>query len=393
LGYAADFVEVVESLVPAWRSGGKFKLITNAGGLNPSGCARACAKILRDAGLTAMKIGMVSGDDVLRLIRQSPGEFPHLESGRKMDSSDHLVSANAYLGAAPIVDAINRGADIVITGRVADPSLTVAPCIAHFGWSMDRFDALAGATVAGHLIECGTQVTGGISTNWLDLHNHDIGFPVVEICSDGSCVVTKPGDTGGEVSQPVVKEQLLYELGDPARYLSPDVTASFLSLRVEDAGKDRVRVRGASGQAPPPTYKVSATLRRGFRASATLTIAGRDAVAKARRCGEVIHDQLLAEMREPEQFLIECLGSGDVAPGVLERRTDLMETVLRISVRDPERAVIERFARLVVPMVTAGPQGTTGYFEGRPPVREVFEYWPCLIPRDQVHPTVEIIEV
>ena len=212
-GYANDFVEVVTSLIPAWKSGGKFRVVTNAGGLNPRGCANACARILRDAGLSKMKIGIVTGDDVL----------PLLQTSQSIDADilARMTTANAYLGAMPIADALHQGADIVITGRVADPSLTVGPCIAHFGWKDDEFDRLAGATVAGHLIECGTQVTGGICTDWLKLDTNNIGFPIVEIAEDGSCVVTKPPNTGGAVNEWTVKEQLLYELGDPSELSEP----------------------------------------------------------------------------------------------------------------------------------------------------------------------------
>ncbi|MDB5354329.1 MAG: hypothetical protein JWN24_782, partial [Phycisphaerales bacterium] len=292
-------------------------------------------------------------------------------------------------------EALTRGADIVVTGRVADPSLTVGPCIAHFGWRAEEYDRLAGATVAGHLIECGTQVTGGISTDWLDLPGGpDIGYPIVEVSADGSCVVTKPPATGGRVSERTVKEQLLYEIGDPSNYLSPDAAVSFLTLRVKDEGNDRVRVSGATGRHAPDTYKVSATYRAGFRAAGTLTIFGRDAVAKARRCGEIVLARLRAAGCEPERFNAECLGAGDVAPGVVKIETnELCEVVLRLSAADARREVVERFTREIAPLVTTGPQGTTGYAEGRPPVREVFGYWPTLIPRGRVRPRVEVFTI
>ncbi len=212
--------------------------------------------------------------------------------------------------------ALRLGADMVITGRVADPSLTVGPCLAHFGWQEDDFDRLAGATVAGHLIECGTQVTGGISTDWLDLQTENIGYPIAEIAEDGSCIISKPAGTGGAVNEQIVKEQLLYELGDPANYLSPDVRVSFLTLKVDDLGEDRVRVSGANGFGPPQTLKVSATMRAGFRASGMLTIVGRNAVAKARRAAAAIEARLKsAKACRSRQFRAEILGS----PGSLPR--------------------------------------------------------------------------
>jgi hypothetical protein len=398
-GYAKDFVEVVASLVPFWRQGRKLRVVTNAGGLNPTACASACAKVLREAGCAAMRIGIVSGDDVLPALKAAAerrdSAFGHLESGAALSEiASSLVTANAYLGAAPVAEALARGADLVVTGRVADPSLTVGPCLHHFGWSSDDYGRIAGVTVAGHLIECGTQVTGGISTDWVDLPSPaDIGFPIAEVAADGSCVITKPPGTGGRVNQAIVKEQLLYEIGDPANYLSPDATVSFLTLQLSDDGPDRVRVAGASGRAPPGTYKVSATYRAGFRASGTLTVFGRDAAAKARRCGEIVLRRLAEVGCEPGQSLVECLGAGDVVPGVVGPGHDPPEAVLRISVADARREVVERFTRELAPLITSGPQGVTGYADGRPAVREVFGYWPTLIDRAAVRPRVEIIEV
>ncbi|HSV14585.1 MAG TPA: acyclic terpene utilization AtuA family protein [Tepidisphaeraceae bacterium] len=394
-GYARDFLDVVESLIPLWNSGHRVRIVTNAGGLNPAGCAAACAELLKRAGCGGVKIGVVSGDDVLGQLRADAQAFRHLETGDAPDSvASRLVTANAYLGAAPIVGAILAGAAIVITGRVADPSLTVAPCIAHFGWSNDDYASIAGATVAGHLIECGTQVTGGISTDWLDVPDAaNIGFPIAEVAADGSCVIAKPPGTGGRVSEQTIKEQLLYEIGDPARYLSPDATVSFLTLRVSDEGNDRVRVSGATGSAPPATYKVSATFRAGFRASGTLTVFGRDAVAKAKRCGVIVLQRLKDRGCSPRQSWVECLGAGAVAPGVLPaHRAGATETVLRITVADDGRDVVERFTRELMPLISAGPQGITGYAEGRPVVREVFGYWPTLIARQRVQPRVEMID-
>jgi hypothetical protein len=381
LGYARDFLDVIRSLAPVWKSGRKLRLIANAGGLNPRGCAQACANILRESGCMRLKLGVVSGDDVLEHVRT------------RTDAPAPLVTANAYLGAAPIVEAIQQGADIIITGRVADPSLAVAPCIAHFGWRNDDYDRLAGATVAGHLIECGTQVTGGISTDWLTVPDPaNIGFPVVEMSPDGSCVVSKPTGTGGCVNLRTVKEQLVYEIGDPGSYLSPDATVSFLSVRLDELGGDFVRVSGASGRAPPATYKVSATYRAGYRASGMIAVTGRDATAKARRAGDVVLERLRRAGVAPRRSLVECMGAGDIVP-VHPPRNDLNEVMLRISVADERREVVEKFTREIVPLVTSGPAGTTGYFDGRPSVREVFGYWPISIERQHVRPVVEILNV
>lgn len=398
-GYARDFLDVVRSLIPLWREGSKVKVITNAGGLNPVACARACIDVLRESHCTGMRVGFVTGDDVLPAIRDTRhAALPllrNLETGEPISTvQESLVTANAYLGAGPIVEALGQGASVVITGRVADPSLTVAPCVHHFGWSWTDYDRIAGATVAGHLIECGTQVTGGIATDWLALPDlTHIGFPIAEVAEDGSCVVTKPAATGGRIDVHTVKEQLLYEIGDPADYLSPDATVSFLGLRVEEVGANRVRVRGAAGSPPPATYKVSATYRDGYRASGMLTIFGRDAVAKARRCGEIVVQRTREAGYELRHTLIECLGTGAATAGVVKSpHEDLLETVLRVTVADPSRQAVERFTREWAPLITSGPQGTTGYAAGRPKVQPVFAYSPCLADRAWVRPVVEIME-
>jgi len=386
-GYARDFLHVVRSLVPFWREGRRLRIVTNAGGLNPRQCARECIRILREGASPELMVAAVSGDDVLPTILEDleryprQGLFPHLESGESIRSiQDRLVTANAYLGAAPIVEALQRGADVVITGRVADPSLTVAPCVAHFGWKPDDYDRLAGATVAGHLIECGTQVTGGNWTNWLEIPDAaNIGFPIAEVSADGSCVIGKPIGTGGCVNAQTVKEQLLYEIGDPGRYLSPDATVSFLTLNVNDLQNNRVSVAGATGGPPPATYKVSATYRAGYRAAGMLTIIGQDAAEKGRRCGAIILERLRQAGAEPRRTNVECLGGGGA------------EVVLRVSVADDRREIVERFTRELAPLITGGPPGVTGYAEGRPVVHEVFGYWPTTIERSRAHRVVEMV--
>ncbi len=393
--YARDFVEVLRSLVPFYQAGGKTKIVTNAGGLDPPACARACAEVLRATNLAHLRLATVTGDDVLPALRADPAAFANLETAAPLSSvAPRLVTANAYLGAGPIAEALHAGADIVITGRVADPSLTVGPCRAHFGWGETDYDRLAGATVAGHLIECGTQACGGFSTDWLDLpDNHDIGFPVVEISADGSCVVTKPAGTGGAVTVPTVKEQLLYEIGNPGNYLSPDVTVSFLTLHVDQFSENRVRVSGATGRAPTGAYKVSATYRDGYKAHGLLTIFGNDAVKKARYAGEGILRRLAARGCVYRETLIECLGTGASVRGLASRMSDthLVETVLRVSVAADTKEPVERFTREIAPLVTCGPQGVTGYATGRPKILPIFGYWPCLIDRAAVRPTMALL--
>ena len=394
-GYAQDFIAVVRSLVKFWREGGRTRLVTNAGGLDPLACAAAVRAELVAAGLADRKVAVVSGDDVLGTLRSSAADFPNLETGTGLATvAERLVTANAYLGAEGIASALRAGADIVITGRVADPSLTVGPCLAHFDWATADYDRLAGATVAGHLIECGPQVCGGIATDWLELpDNHAIGFPFVEVSADGSCVVTKPAGTGGAVTLRTVKEQLLYEIGDPGCYLSPDVSVSFLTLKVEAIAENRVRVSGATGRAPPSTYKVSATYRDGYKAHGMLTVFGHDAVKKARHAGEGLIRRLQDDGCVYREHLIECLGTGASVRGIASRVSDthLIETVLRVSVAADAKEPVERFTREIAPLVTCGPQGVTGYASGRPKVMPIFGYWPCLIDRSLVQSTFKLL--
>jgi hypothetical protein len=397
-GWPRDVVEVVRSLIPYWQSGGRCRLITNGGGLNPLACAQACQQVLLAAGCGDRVIAIVAGDDVLETLRGETDDAPlrrNLDTNQPLSAvREQLVTANAYLGAQPVAAALAHGADLVITGRVADPSLTVAACAHFHGWAWDDWPRLAGATVAGHLIECGAQVTGGISTDWLDVPDvARIGFPIVEVADDASFVVTKPRGSGGCVTAQTVKEQLVYEIGDPGAYLSPDVTVSFLSLHVAEDAEDRVRVSGAIGGPAPSTYKVSATYRGGYRAAGELTIYGVDAVAKARRAGYAVLERLRHDGTTFRESVVECLGTGECDPRgpSLDWSDRLIETVLRIAVADDSRENVERFSREMMPLITAGPPGTTGYAAGRPSVQPIFRYWPCLMERNRITPRVAVL--
>jgi hypothetical protein len=395
LGYARDFVDVVASLIPFWKQGQKFRVITNAGGLNPEGCAKACLQVLHKSGLREKKIAIVLGDNVLDHLKSDAHNplFSNLDTLEPLTGVENqLTTATAYLGAAPIVEALSKGADIVITGRCADPSLTVGACAYHHGWRWNQYRELAGATIAGHLIECGTQVTGGISTNWLALPEKSFpGFPVAEVDETGRCVITKPRNTDGAVNEQTVKEQLLYEIEDPDNYRSPDVDVSFLSLNLESDGKDRICVTGAVGKPPSDTVKVSATYRHGFKAEGMLTVVGEDCVLKAKICGEILLARIQCAGFDLEKTLVECLGSGDATLGVMGLNNDLNECVLRVAVKDHRKEAVERFAKEVASLVSSGPQGITGYTSGRPKVRPVFGFWPCLLRKADINVRVKVM--
>ncbi len=306
LGYAADFLNVLEHLCPILQSQPRLKIVTNAGGMNPASCAAKARALLDRAGLGARRVAIVTGDDLLphldRLLSEKGQPFANLDTGRPLtDVRSQVVSANAYVGSPPIANALAQGASVVITGRVADAALTVGPAAHAFGWAWDDWDRLAAGTVAGHLLECGAQATGGLWCNWHQTDLAAVGYPLAEIDPDGSFTLTKPVGTGGVVNLETVSEQLLYEVGDPAAYLTPDVTADFTSVTLAEQGPDRVRLTGARGRPAPAAYKVSIAYRDGFMASGTLVIAGPGAADKGRRCGEILLERLRRVGIEPAQ--------------------------------------------------------------------------------------------
>ena len=392
-GFVADFPETLERLGPTLRDRAEFRVVTNAGGLNPSGLAARLAESV-DADLP---IGIVSGDDLLGRI---PGwladgiTFDHMETGRPIaDVADRLVCANAYLGARPIAEALGGGARVVVTGRVADASLTLGPAAHAFGWAWDDWPRLAGASVAGHLIECGAQATGGLWHRWADLGDlAGIGYPIAEVDADGSCVLTKPAGSGGLVSVANVAEQLLYEIGDPASYKTPDVDVDLTSVRLEEAGPDRVSATGATGGPAPETLKVSAIYRDGWSASGMLAVVGRDAESKARASGRIALERTRRAGFDLAESLIEVLGAGDVTGGCVRPESPPFEVVLRVSVRDPRREAVARFCKELAPLITNGPPGLAGYASGRPSPRPAFGYWPTLVPWGLLTPKVEVRE-
>jgi hypothetical protein len=392
-GFATDFLDVLERLCPIIKKQPGLRIVTNAGGMNPAACAARARSILDNAGIREWKIAVVDGDDLMPRLDQliSEGQkFSNLDTGSPLSEvRDRVVSANAYLGARPIADALQRGASLVITGRVADASLTLGPAVHELGWSWDDWDRLAAGTVAGHLIECGAQATGGLWCNWQEAPDlAGVGYPVAEIDRDGGFRISKPPQTGGAVNVETVAEQLLYEVGDPAAYLTPDVTADFTSVTLTQNAPDEVLIENAHGKPATDSYKVSIAYRDGFMANGSLVIFGPHAPAKARACGAMVLQRLRRAGVELEHTNVECLGAGDCVPGVVTAESEPPEVVLRISARDSRRAAVERFTKEFAPLVTSGPPGVTGYATGRPGVREVFAYWPALVAKSAVESRV-----
>ncbi len=390
-GFVTDLPPLLARLAPALRDRPGLTIVTNGGGLNPEACAAACASVVDPA----LPIAVVEGDDLLDHL---PGwiadgaTFPHLETGQPIAAiANRLVCANAYLGARPIAEALRRGARLVLTGRVADASLTLGPAVAHFGWAWDDWDRLAGASVAGHLIECGAQATGGLWHDWEHVPDlAGIGYPIAELAADGSCTLTRPDGSGGLVTVGNVAEQLVYEIGDPAAYRTPDLDVDLTTVALAQSGPDRVAVTGAIGRPPTDQYKVSAVYRDGWAATGLLAVTGRQAEAKARAAGAIVLERVRRAGFELDRSLVEVLGAGDVVRGTVRPAAPPFEVVLRISVRDPRREAVARFCRELAPLITAGPPGLAGYATGRPEPRPAFGYWPTLIPKSLINPGVTV---
>ena len=393
LGYATDFVAVTMKAILKDVVAQGIRVISNAGGVNPQACAQAIAALAAEQGL-ALKIAVVQGDDVMALVPQLRAEgVTELQSGALLPA--RLLTANAYLGALPVSQALAAGAQVVITGRCVDSAVTLGALMHEFGWGTGDYDRLAQGSLAGHIIECGCQATGGLHTDWESVPDWaHIGYPIVECHPDGSFVATKPPGTGGLVAPAVIAEQMLYEIGDPRRYLLPDVTCDFSGVTLEPAGEHRVRVSGAHGLPPGPEYKVSATYMDGFRCSAQLTIVGHDAARKARRTGEAILErtrELFAQqgLGDFSRTLVEVLGSEEGNFGPQARTAAVREAVLRVAVMHPQKAALELFAREIAPAGTSWSPGTTGA-DGRPKPSPAIKQFAFLLDKRRVKPEVLI---
>ena len=395
-GYARDFVEVVTELLPDIKEKG-FTIVSNAGGVNPLGCRDAILANARERGIEGITIAVVTGDDLLddldNLLADGI-ELKHMETGEPLAPvRDQMVSANAYLGAGPIVEALRQGADVVITGRTTDTGLTLAPMIHEFGWDRADWDKMAAGTVAGHILECGAQSSGGNFTDWQTVPDlARIGFPIVEARADGTFTVTKHEGTGGLVSRQTVAEQLLYEIGDPKDYITPDCIADFTSIHLDAEGENRVRVHGITGEPDTEFYKVSAAYSDGWKASSTLVYAWPDAAKKARAAADILKQRLDALDLHFDEYRSELIGLNALSEtDAGDREADLDEVMLRVSVRSGDKDAVEQFGREIAPLILTGPSAVTGFAGGRPKPSEVIAYWPALIPKARVHPEVTVV--
>jgi Acyclic terpene utilisation family protein AtuA len=392
LGYARDFPPLIGRIAKKLKERG-IKVVANAGGVHPVACAQAVLKAA-----PGLKIAVVLGDDVLPRIDEflaKGHQLRNIDTGEPLATiRDRILSANAYIGAFPLAEALATGADVVISGRCADAALVLAPMIHRFGWQPEDWDKLASGIVAGHIIECGGQCTGGnCQAGWENIPDlANIGYPIVEMEPDGGFAVTKHPGTGGRIDSHVIKEQLLYEIGDPRAYMTPDVIADFTSFQLEDTGPDRVRVSGARGRPRPPMLKVSISYHAGWKASGALVYSWPQAFEKAQATDRITRQRLEQIGLKFDEIHTEFFGVNGLHGPAAHPPADPPEVQVRISVRGQDKRAVDRFTREMIPLVLTGPPGGTGYGAGRPEVHQVVAYWPALIAREEISTRIEVIE-
>ncbi|HJZ69133.1 MAG TPA: acyclic terpene utilization AtuA family protein [Blastocatellia bacterium] len=398
-GYARDFVDLIAEIVPDLVER-KIKVVANAGGVNPEACRDAVVEVTRRKGFGGkIKIGIITGDDIMDRLDDFVArgvELKNLDTGEPLASvRSRVQSANVYFGGRPIADALGKGGQIIIAGRVTDTGLSLGPMIHEFGWASDDWNKLAAGTIAGHTVECGAQCTGGnCLVDWDTIPNMaDIGYPIIEAQPDGTFVVTKHEGTGGRITVPSIKEQLLYEMGDPREYITPDCIADFTTIQLEQDGNDRVRFSGIKGRPATDMYKVSVSYSAGWKAVGSLVYAWPDAYKKAQKAERVLRERLdrlglrFEKMRSEFLGVNACHGAlaGPPAP-------DIAEVAFRIAVRSEDKRAVERFTREVAPLALNGPPTVTGFGAGRPKAEEIVAYWPALIPKGEVQAKISVIE-
>ncbi len=395
-GFAHDFVPVIARILPLCVER-NIKVVANAGGVNPHSCAAAVSEVARKLGVD-VKIGIVAGDDIMDRLDEMIAdglEFKNLDTLEPLAAvRERVQSANVYFGAAPIAEALDKGAQIVITGRCTDTGLALGPMIHEFKWGANDWNLLAAGTIAGHIIECGAQTTGGnCQVEWESIPDlWDIGYPIVEAREDGTFTLTKHEGTGGRVTVAGVKEQLMYEMGDPQGYITPDCIADFTSVNLEQAAKDRVRVSGVEGRAATEFYKVSISYFAGYKATGALIYSWPDAYKKARAADAMLRRRLDALGLKFDAMRSEIVGAnachGEMAG---EPSRDIAEVLLRFAVRSENKSMVERFTKELAPLGLSGPPTVCGLGSGRPKAEEIVAYWPALMPKAAIAPDVRII--
>ena len=393
-GYARDFLDLVERILPEISDKG-VKVITNAGGVNPQSCRSELIQLAKNSG-KEIKIGVIQGDDIfptLAELRKKGVSFENMDTGADFDSiMDKVYSANVYINSSTISEALDKGAQIVLAGRVSDPGLALGPCIYEFGWKDQDYDLLAAGTLAGHITECGAQCTGGNYSRWQDVPNlADVGYPIIEMQPSGEFYITKHENSGGLISRETIGEQVLYEMGDPNHYISPDVCVDFTSFNINDLGGNKVSISNVAGLAPTDSYKVSISYFAGYKASGQLTVSGPNAYEKAQLTAEIIWKRLKNTGVTFEDTSTEYLGLSSCHGEINAFPSQINEVVLRLGVKDSDKNKVNRFGKELAPVITSGPPGITGFSGGRPKAQEIIAYWPALIPKQLVHTSVDVV--
>jgi len=398
-GYARDIPELMERILPIIKEKG-IKIITNGGGVNPVACAKAVVDIAQKLKINNLKIAVVVGDDILDRIDElidSGEELKNMDTGESiLPVKDKILSANIYFGATPIVEALRKGADIVITGRTTDTGLTLAPMIYEFGWDMNNYNLMSAGTVAGHILECGAQSTGGnFLGDWESIENFaEIGFPIAEAYPNGDVIITKHENLGGKVSFETVAEQLVYEIGDPQKYITPDCIADFSSIKIEDLGNNRVKVFNVMGSKETDTYKVSISYADGYSAVGSLTYSWPDALTKAKAADKILRKRLKNLKLEFDEIRTDFVGYNATHESLAKKidEDNINEITMRVAVRSHDKKSVERFGKEIAPLILTGPPSVTGFAGGRPKPSKVVAYWPSLISKSLVKPEVKILE-
>jgi hypothetical protein len=391
LGYAVDFLTQIDECLPLIVKK-NVRVISNAGGINPIGMGRKIIEMAQSKGLD-IKVGVVYGDDIVNHLYEltAAGErFANMETGEDFFKvRSRISSANIYLGAEPVVKALDAGCQIVVTGRVTDTGITLAPMIHEFNWSMDDWDKMASGIIAGHIIECGAQASGGNITDWEEVKSfHNIGYPIIEMEKSGEFVITKHQKTGGVVSEKTVKEQLIYEMGDPQNYISPDGVARFDTIKLRQEGKDRVRVYGIKGKPEPDSLKVSMSFEDGWKSVGSVLVSGPDVFEKADKIADIFWKKLKHKYDDKRTDLI---GTGSIWPKRLQQ-CDTNEVYIRFAVRDRDFKKVNDFGKALSTLILSGPAGMAVTAGGRPKPSLVVAYWPALMHRSRVKAKVLTID-